>query len=440
VTAGGGSRADAAPRRILFLMANPDETTRLNLEKEFGEVRRALEQGTHRETLDLQAAPGIRVEELQHRLDVVRAQVVHFSGHGSEARKEIILYNARDESSPVPREALAILLANVECVVLNACSSADQAKEIATRGPLAIGMAGPISTDDATCFSRGFYGKLADGASFRDAFKGGRLQLALESRSGKELPRIFPPEGQVAPGIVAAPTPHAVAVEDVAPQKAMDLAFAQAGTAVRVALCLVSDESAELARAVAGWRDRLRRDPLLPAPAKERARKGDLKELFADPSLQGHLFNWLSTTTFSAYAHYGDVAALTALGADESARRLRVDLLVDRLRKKSERIATIRSSVQDLDHVVASAVERVTSERRETPVPLSPPNVVPSTRRGADTFVTLAEVVAEVVAKHLADLKDEAASVHFASVATRLRFAKDVVSGETHTRAKNPLA
>jgi tetratricopeptide (TPR) repeat protein len=187
VTAGG---AGDGPRRILFLTANPDDTSRLNLGIEVREVRRALRAGTQSPTLTIQDEPEVCVEDLQHLLAVFQPHIVHFSGHGSEARKEIIIYKSRDESFPVPKDALATLLAGVECVVLNACSSAEQAQQIAARGPVAIGMAGPISTSDATCFSRGFYGKLADGGSYSEAYQAGRLQLALEAREGKDLPRI----------------------------------------------------------------------------------------------------------------------------------------------------------------------------------------------------------------------------------------------------------
>lgn len=153
--------------KILFLTANPVELARLDLESETHDVRVAIERGARRDELQLQTAAGARLSDLQHLLDVHRPDILHFSGHGSNSRGEIALYADQGHCVPAPIEALAKTVASVRGVVLNACSSEAQARAIVSRGPWAIGMADAIQGDDARCFSRAFYSKLADGRTDR---------------------------------------------------------------------------------------------------------------------------------------------------------------------------------------------------------------------------------------------------------------------------------
>lgn len=182
----------ARARVILFIAANPDETARLNLEKEMREVKLAFELGVSRERFELRLEPAVNIHRLQHILDRHRPDIVHFCGHGSQARGEIILLDEHDHAYPVPIEPLASLLASRRGVVINTCSSAAQAAAIANRGPWAVGMTGEIDTDDAVAFARTFYSRVADGVSETNAFDGAKNQLALERRNSAGLPEFFP--------------------------------------------------------------------------------------------------------------------------------------------------------------------------------------------------------------------------------------------------------
>ncbi len=424
-----GEPAAKAPRLILFLAANPAETARLQIDQELREVREAWEKGRQRETLDLQVATAVRVRDLQHLLDSRRPSIVHFSGHGSESRGEIILLDDDEHANPVPIEPLAELLRGCKGVVLNACSSALQAEAIARRGPWAIGMAAPIENGDAVIFARTFYGKLADGVGLAEAFAGARTQLQIERRAGAELPRLFGSEE--APVVSEPPARPARAPARV------ELALYQQGledpdAAVLLSLCLVTDEPAALVAEVASWKEALLRAPLLPAAVKERARKASLAALFAEPLLRPQLLARLAVTSFSAYAYYGVGGAAQALTAEQREARLSYDPILHRLRKKSEPLAAVHSPRADLAALVGKAAAQVA---REESRPALAPELSP---RAGRPLLELAAVVGTIAARHLASAAEDAAA-DFETIRTRLRFAKDIVSGKIHTRDKDPL-
>src|SRR4029078_8875727 len=87
-----------------------------------------------RDRFDLRQRWAIRPADLQAHLLRHQPEIVHFSGHGSEA-SEIILQDDADLSHPVSAQALSDLFSvfkdSTRCVVLNACYSEPQAKAIA---------------------------------------------------------------------------------------------------------------------------------------------------------------------------------------------------------------------------------------------------------------------------------------------------------------------
>lgn len=97
----------------------------------------------------------LRLDEEVRAIDVALRQIVHFSGHGSET-SEIILQDDDGDSVAVPAVALSslfrVLKANVRFVMLNARYSVDQAAGITEEIDCVIGMDDAIS-DDADAFN-----------------------------------------------------------------------------------------------------------------------------------------------------------------------------------------------------------------------------------------------------------------------------------------------
>src|SRR5690349_15714772 len=116
--------------RILFVTANPSDTTRLRTDEESRAIDDALRKAEFRDSFELIKHGAIRISDLQGLLLRCRPNIVHFSGHGNEAN-EIILEDDTGHSYPVSVDVLSelfyILKDNVQCVILNACYSEGQA-------------------------------------------------------------------------------------------------------------------------------------------------------------------------------------------------------------------------------------------------------------------------------------------------------------------------
>ncbi|MCL4703890.1 CHAT domain-containing protein [bacterium] len=180
--------------KILFLAANPKDTTQLRLDEEMRSIDLALRQSEFRDRFDIEQQWAVRVSDLQSHLLRYKPDIVHFSGHGSEAR-EIILENNAGESQPVSSRALgqlfAVLKDNIRCVVLNACFSASQAEAIAQHIDCVVGMSQEIGDVAALSFASSFYQALGFGRDVKTAFDLGCLQIDMENLNEQYTPKLI---------------------------------------------------------------------------------------------------------------------------------------------------------------------------------------------------------------------------------------------------------
>ncbi|MBL8792393.1 MAG: CHAT domain-containing protein [Planctomycetia bacterium] len=150
--------------------------TQVRANREEKEIRRAIQQGTHREQFLFEAIYSASVDDViacnRHR-----PGILHFVGHGEE--RKLLLVRDRDvlaEMQELSAEQLLELLGNyrarVRLVVFNTCLSLGLARHITEQGvvDLAIGVEGRINDDQAVQFAAAFYGQLAEGVTVRQAF------------------------------------------------------------------------------------------------------------------------------------------------------------------------------------------------------------------------------------------------------------------------------
>ena len=168
--------------KLLFLAANPLDTDPLRLDEEMRAIDISLRQADFREQFDLRSHWAVRIDDLQELLLRNRPDIVHFSGHGSNAG-EIVLQGAQGQGVIVPPDALAdlfgLLSDTIRCVVLSACYSADQAKAIAAKIDCVVGMSDAITDTASIEFSTAFYRALGYGRSVKAAFDLGCNQIDL---------------------------------------------------------------------------------------------------------------------------------------------------------------------------------------------------------------------------------------------------------------------
>jgi hypothetical protein len=178
------------PIRILFLSANPTDTTRLRLDKEFHEINQTLRQSKFRDSFDLKQYGAVRLIDLSNYLLLHQPHIVHFSGHGNEA-SEIILEDDSGMGRAVSVEALSRLFSalkdNIRCVILNACYSEQQALAIAKHIDCVVGMSKAISDEHAINFATAFYQALGYGRNIKTAFDLGCVQIPTKP----EIPNLI---------------------------------------------------------------------------------------------------------------------------------------------------------------------------------------------------------------------------------------------------------
>ena len=88
--------------KILFLAANPKDSTQLRLDQEIREIHARVQAAEFRDSFELVSRWAVRPLDLLQALNEVRPHVVHFSGHGSR-HAELILEDDHGTAKPVMR-------------------------------------------------------------------------------------------------------------------------------------------------------------------------------------------------------------------------------------------------------------------------------------------------------------------------------------------------
>ena len=194
--------------KALFLASNPKGTTTLELDREIRGVTEKIRAAEYRDSLDLISAWAVRPDDLLQLLNQHEPQIVHFSGHGSQAG-EIILVDSHGSPKPVNPAALKALFEtlkdNIRLVILNACYSKKQAEAITQVIDCAVGMNDAIGDEAAITFAASFYRAIGFGRSIKQAFDQGIVALLLEGIPEENKPELLTRNGVDPEKIVLVP-------------------------------------------------------------------------------------------------------------------------------------------------------------------------------------------------------------------------------------------
>lgn len=183
--------------KILFLAANPQSTSRLNLEKEAREIQEALDISELAREFELIQKWEVRARDFRRALLRYKPDIVHFSGHGEGESGLVIVDESSGAAKAVTGEALAGLFAEfdcVQCVLLNACYAEVQAQAIVSHVDYVIGMRDTIYDKAAIAFAIGFYDGLGYGRSAEEAFRLGSNAILWEYKNNTGSTRAMIPE------------------------------------------------------------------------------------------------------------------------------------------------------------------------------------------------------------------------------------------------------
>lgn len=181
------------PVRILFLAAEPSDTSRLRLGQELRDIKERLRIPIESGKFYLEQRESVRIGDITQAIFDVKPHIIHFSGHGTR-NGELCFEDEVGKVQLVEPDALAamfkLFVPQVNCVVLNACYSKIQAQTIAEHIPFVVGMNDEIEDKAALAFAVGFYKALAANRSIEDAYEFGCVEIRLQGIPAHLIPVI----------------------------------------------------------------------------------------------------------------------------------------------------------------------------------------------------------------------------------------------------------
>lgn len=181
-------------KKILILAANPEpERYGLRrLDEEVRDIDEVLRRAQMRDQFELEQRWAVTRRELQLAILNENPHIVHFCGHGSG--EGLMLQDNAGQATLISTEALAglfeLLADCIECVVLNACYSTEQAKVICQHIKYVIGMKQPIGAQPAKEFAFGFYSALGNGRPYEFAYQFGRSSIRVAGSTEYDVPEL----------------------------------------------------------------------------------------------------------------------------------------------------------------------------------------------------------------------------------------------------------
>lgn len=190
------------PKIILFLAANPKNTSKLGLDNEVQAIQSGLERSRYRDQFELKQRWAVSPREMQRSIEDLKPHIVHFSGHGV-GEDGLALENEAGDVQLVQAEALAQLFRlfvapftdpPVQCVLMNACYSEVQANAIAEHIPYVIGMNKAVGDKAAREFAVGFYDALGAGREIPIAYEFGKVSISMAGIPEHLTPQLVTPK------------------------------------------------------------------------------------------------------------------------------------------------------------------------------------------------------------------------------------------------------
>ena len=215
----GGTMMSACPQGratsrhvILFLAANPSDTTRLALDEECAAIERELRLTTGRDDFDFRSRWAVSVDEVMRGLNELQPTVIHFTGHGGSTGRDerqpspdhrdigvvaaagIQLQDEQRQPQPVSACDLTRMIGSAapsaRLVVLNACFSDAVADALRGVVDCVIGIRGAIGDAAARSFAVGFYRALGHRRSVSNAVEQAVATLAAKRQHASVVIRV----------------------------------------------------------------------------------------------------------------------------------------------------------------------------------------------------------------------------------------------------------
>lgn len=184
---------------VLFIASNPLDQSQLRLDEEIRAISRKIWESEYRDSVELRSVWAARPTDLLQALNEHKPTAVHFSGHGSD-KDELVLQDDAGGTKVVSKQSLVEMFkfvsSGITLVVFNTCFSENQASEVTSHVPAAIGMSTSIGDEAARVFAAQLYSAIGFGNNIAHAFGQAKVALMLEGIPEENTPQLF-----LAPGV-----------------------------------------------------------------------------------------------------------------------------------------------------------------------------------------------------------------------------------------------
>ncbi len=193
-------RMKAIPEKItvLFMAANPPNTSRLRLDEEARSIQEKIRLSKYRDSVQFESRWALHSSDILQAINETNPTIAHFSGHGTETG-ELVLENQNGSAKFVSKEAISAAISTtsdtIRLVVFNTCFSGNQAEKIVENIEAAIGMSDSIGDEAARVFAAQLYSSIGFGHLLQKSFDQAIAQLMLEGIPEENIPQLYAKDG-----------------------------------------------------------------------------------------------------------------------------------------------------------------------------------------------------------------------------------------------------
>ncbi len=166
-------------QKILVLIANPQGTQSLNLLPEIRRLKEALRQSELNSHYRVEWEIVKTEKDFRKYIINHKPQLLHFAGHGT--MKGLLLEDQEGNPKILNHVYIVSLLKiysdRLNCVILNACETANLAEVLSQEINNVIGMNQEVKDEVAIVFAEGFYEALGAGETVENAFEVGKMAV-----------------------------------------------------------------------------------------------------------------------------------------------------------------------------------------------------------------------------------------------------------------------
>jgi hypothetical protein len=183
-------------RLFLFMASSPKDYDGLQINFEYDSIKEVFESSSNPTQFSFSnPVLASTIDSFVKNINRLNPTIIHFSGHAG--KKGVLFNDANNTGEIISGEIFTKLFetfqAGIELVFLNACYSAEQAKQLSKSVKYVVGMNYSITDNTAVKFSESFYSSVFNSSpiAYEKAFKQALLKIKSTEVSEAEIPEMW---------------------------------------------------------------------------------------------------------------------------------------------------------------------------------------------------------------------------------------------------------